>query len=88
MQPKSLVTEKEYVSAGNPLKIVVNPVPVVVNPLGIVVIVQVPDAGNPDKATLPVDKAQVGCVIVPTIGAEIPEPLTTTLNEHVEELPA
>jgi hypothetical protein len=43
---------------------------VVVNPPGVVVTVQVPDAGNPDKATLPVAKAQVGCVIVPTIGAD------------------
>ena len=35
-----------------------------------VVTVQVPDAGNADKATLPVANAQVGCVISPTIGAE------------------
>ena len=34
-----------------------------------VVTVQVPVAGSPDKATLPVAKAQVGCVITPTIGA-------------------
>ena len=56
-------------SATNPLKVVVKPVPVVVNPLGVVVTVQVPDAGNPDKPTLPVAKAHVGCVIAPTIGA-------------------
>jgi len=70
VQPKALVTVKEYVPVGNPLKVVVNPVPVAVNPAGVVVTVQVPDDGNPDKATLPVAKAQVGCVIVPTIGAD------------------
>ena len=31
--------------------------------------VHVPVAGKPDKTTLPVARAQVGCVIVPTIGA-------------------
>ena len=56
-------------SATNPLKVVVNPVPVAVNPPGVVVTVHIPDAGNPDKATLPVAKAQVGCVNAPIIGA-------------------
>ena len=27
-------------------------------------------AGNPDKTTLPVAMSQVGCVIVPRVGAE------------------
>ena len=31
--------------------------------------VQVPVAGKPFMITLPVAKAQVGCVIVPTVGA-------------------
>ena len=46
----------------------VNPV----NPdvAGVAVIVQDPEDGNPLNATLPVAKAQVGCVMVPTVGAE------------------
>ena len=31
---------------------------------------QLPDAGKPLKATLPVAVLHVGCVIVPTVGAE------------------
>ena len=57
-------------SVTSPLKVVVKPFPVVVNPPGIVVTVQVPDAGNPDKSTLPVAKAHVGCVNAPIIGAD------------------
>ena len=34
------------------------------------VTVQVPDAGNPLKATLPVAVVQVGWVMVPTTGAD------------------
>ena len=45
------------------------PVPVVVVPPGDLVKVHVPVTGNPLKITLPVAKAQVGCVIVPTKGA-------------------
>ena len=45
------------------------PEPVVVVPPGDLVNVQVPVAGNPDKTTLPVATAQVGWVIVPTVGA-------------------
>ncbi len=45
------------------------PEPVVVVPPGVLVKVHVPVAGNPLKITLPVAKAQVGCVIVPTKGA-------------------
>ena len=41
----------------------------VVVPPGVRVNVHVPVAGKPDNSTLPVDKAQVGWVIVPTIGA-------------------
>jgi hypothetical protein len=53
----------------SPAKAVVAPVPVDVNPPGVAVTVQVPEAGNPLSATLPVDREQVGCVTVPTIGA-------------------
>jgi hypothetical protein len=44
------------------------PVPVVLPP-GVRVNVHVPDEGNPLSATDPVATEQVGCVIVPTIGA-------------------
>ena len=45
------------------------PEPVVVVPPGDLVKVHVPVAGNPFKTTLPVANVQVGCVIVPTVGA-------------------
>ena len=45
------------------------PEPVVVVPPGDRVKVHVPVAGKPLKITLPVAKAQLGCVIVPTVGA-------------------
>jgi hypothetical protein len=44
-------------------------VPVVVVPPGVLVIIQLPDAGKPLNTTLPVATAQVGWVIVPTVGA-------------------
>ena len=43
--------------------------PVVVVPPGVRVNIHVPVAGKPDNSTLPVAKAQVGWVIVPTVGA-------------------
>ena len=49
--------------------VVLIPVPVVVTFPGVLVSVQVPVAGKPLKATLPVATEQVGCVIVPTVGA-------------------
>ena len=48
----------------------VGPDPVMVEPPGAAVTVQAPVAGSPLKATLPVAVAQVGWVMVPTIGAE------------------
>jgi hypothetical protein len=50
--------------------VVLVPVPVVVTPPGVLVNVHVPDAGKPFNTTLPVDTEQVGCVIVPTPGAD------------------
>ncbi len=50
--------------------VVLVPDPVVVVPPGVLVNVQVPDAGRSFKTTLPVDTVHVGCVIVPTVGAE------------------
>ena len=68
VQPTELVTVNVYVPAASPLKFAVVPVPVIVAPL-LAVTVQLPDAGSPLKATLPVAVAHVGCVIVPTVGA-------------------
>jgi len=45
------------------------PVPVIVTAPGFLFNVHVPVAGSPLRATLPVDKAQVGCVIAPITGA-------------------
>ena len=45
------------------------PVPVDVIAPGVLVNVQLPEAGKPFNTTLPVDIAQVGWVIVPTVGA-------------------
>ena len=44
------------------------PVPVLVPPPGFRVTVHVPEDGNPVSKTLPVDVAQVGCVMVPITG--------------------
>jgi hypothetical protein len=49
--------------------VAVVPVPELVTPPGILVSVQVPVTGNPLKATLPVEFAHVGWVIVPITGA-------------------
>ena len=54
--------------AARPLNTPVVPVPVIVADPGDAVTVQVP-AGKPLKATLPVDTEQVGCVMVPMMGA-------------------
>jgi hypothetical protein len=45
------------------------PVPVVFVPPGVCVRVHVPVAGSPFSITLAVAVVQVGCVIVPTVGA-------------------
>ena len=64
MHPAALVTVKLYVPIARPVVVVVLPVPVIAPGL----IVQLP-AGRPFNTTDPVDKVQVGCVMVPTIGA-------------------
>ena len=53
------------VPAAIPEIVLLVPVPVIVPGL----IVQDPVDGKPFRITLPVAKAQVGCVIVPTVGA-------------------
>ena len=54
-------------------------VPVPVIPPGF--IVQVPTDGKPFNTTLPVETVHVGCVMVPTIGAD--GVVTTTVLETV-----
>ena len=44
--------------------------PVTIVPPGVLVNVQLSDEGKLFKTTLPVDSVHVGCVRVPTIGAE------------------
>ncbi len=56
------------------------PEPVVVVPPGDLVKVHVPVAGSPLKITLPVAKAQVGCVIVPTVGVAGVQGLTVMIT--------
>ena len=57
-----------YVPEDKPDTVVVAPVPVLVTAPGLRVNVQVPTDGKPLNVTLPVAKAQLGCVIVPTTG--------------------
>jgi hypothetical protein len=70
--------------------VVLVPVPVVVVPPGVLVNVHVPVAGKPFNTTLPVDRAHVGCVIVPTEGAvgDAGCALITTLPDAPETHPA
>ena len=64
-QPSELVTVKLCVPVASPDRVVLLPLPLIVPGL----IVQLP-AGKPLKITDPVASAQVGCVMVPTVGAE------------------
>jgi hypothetical protein len=85
VHPTELVTVKLYVAAASPEIVVLVVLPVI--PPGF--IVQLP-AGSPLRATLPVARAQVGCVIVPTAGAAgAPGTvLITALDEAAEIQPA
>jgi hypothetical protein len=67
VQPTELVTVNVYVPAARLVNVVEAVDPVFVAP-PVAVIVQLPE-GRPLRATLPVAVAQVGCVMVPTIGA-------------------
>ena len=64
VHPAALVTVKLYVPVAKSDIVVVAPVPAIAPGL----IVQFP-AGNPPRITLPVARAHVGWVIVPTVGA-------------------
>ena len=69
IHPEALVTVYVYVPAASDEMVELVPEPVEVVPPGDLVNVHVPVAGNPFSTTLPVARAQVGCVIVPTVGA-------------------
>ena len=75
--------------AGRPEIVVLAVLPVVVTLPGNLVMVQLP-LGKPLKATLAVEVAQVGCVIVPTIGAAGSAgcAFTTALGLAIEVQPA
>ncbi len=66
------------------------PVPVVVIPPGVLVNVHVPVAGKSFKTTPPVAVEHVGCVIVPTVGADGADGAAsiTTLTDDAEIHPA
>ena len=85
MHPDSLVTVKLYDPVASPGISMLIPVPVIAPGLT----VQLP-FGNPLRMTLPVATPQVGCVIVPTTGADgAPgKALITTLDEGAEIHPA
>ena len=70
--------------------VILVPVPVVVINPGERVNVQVPEAGKPLNNTLPVATVQVGCVIVPTIGADGAKgcALITTFEDVADVHPA
>ena len=53
----------------NPVTVVVVPVPLMVVPRGVHVMVQGEVEGKPFRITLPVATVQVGCVMIPTVGA-------------------
>ena len=66
VHPAALVTVKLCVPVAMPERVVLAPVPVILPGL----IVHVPEAGSPLKATLPVAVPQVGWVMAPTVGAD------------------
>jgi hypothetical protein len=65
-----LVTVKLYVPELRPEIVVLVPVPVLIIPPEVLLTIQVPDVGRPFRTTLPVERLQVGGVIVPIVGAE------------------
>jgi hypothetical protein len=85
IHPAEFVTVKLYVPAASPDTVVLEPVPAIAPGL----IVQLPE-GRPLSTTLPVDKKQVGCVIVPIVGAAGAPgaALMTTFSEAAEVHPA
>ena len=68
---------------GIPVTVLLDPVPVVFIPSDLVS-VHVPDEGSPLRTILPVAKLQVGCVIVPIVGADTDGELIVTLADGAE----
>ena len=68
MHPAESMTVKVYVPADRLDILVLIPEPAVVTSPGERISVQIPVAGKPFNSTAPDSTAQVGCVIVPTIG--------------------
>ena len=66
IHPAALATVKLYVPGESPVTVKFVPVPVIFPGF----MTHVPEDGKPSNTTLPVDTVQVGCVIVPTIGAD------------------
>lgn len=52
-----------------PVKVTLVPVPSTTASPGVLITDQFPVAGNPVRLTLPVPSSQVGCVMVPIVGA-------------------
>ena len=69
IHPAAFVTVYVYDPAASPVIVELMPVPVVGIAPGVRVKVHVHVAGKPFRTTLPVATAQVGWVIVPTVGA-------------------
>jgi hypothetical protein len=87
--PAAFATVNVYAPGGIAVTVRVVPVPLIVTFPGMRVSVHVPVAGRPLRETLPVDRAQVGCVMVPITGAAGVSgwELITTFDEAAETHP-
>lgn len=90
MHPEALVTVKVYVPGFIPVMVLAVPDPETDKLPGERVTVHEPVAGSPLSATLPVEVPQVGCVIVPMMGAEGVSgwAFITTADDDAEVQPA
>jgi hypothetical protein len=85
IHPLASVTVKVYIPEFNPEMVVLIPVEVKFTFPGNLVIVQLPE-GNPLNVTLPVATEQVGCIIMPTIGAVTDGAAFITTFDEADEL--
>jgi len=69
-QPSEFITVKKYVPGGTEEMVAELPVPGCLTLSGERTTVHEPGDGNPERITVPVGTAQVGCVIVPITGAD------------------
>lgn len=90
VQPDEFVTVKVNTPGSSPVIVLDVPVPVVPTSPGLLVIVHVPEDGNPLSTTLPVGMVKLGCVTVPTTGADGVGGCTriTTFDDATEIHPA